>query len=335
MKRLATALLSIALVGALLAGCGSTTTDNKASSATPAAPKVFKVGLTQIAPHPSLDTVRQGIIDGLKAAGFEDNKNLKIDFQNAQGDQSTATQIAQKFAADKKDIIIAITTPSAQTALAATKEIPIVFGTVTDPVGAKLVASFEKPGGNVTGTSDMTPVKDQLALFAKLGVNVKRVGIIYNAGEDNSVFTVKQAKAVAPGLGLEIVEATVTNANEVQQAAQSLVGRVDAFYLITDNTLAQGIQSVLAVANAKKLPTVSVEKSYVDQGALATLGFDYYDLGKQTGAMAAQILQGKKPADIPVETSNNLKLTINTKTASSLGLNIPADLLKQAEQVNK
>jgi putative ABC transport system substrate-binding protein len=332
MRRFAASLLTVALSAALLTGCGGA---KPAATTAPAPAKVFKVGLTQIVEHPSLDTVRKGILDGLKDAGFEDGKNLKVEFQSAQGEMPVAQQIAQKFVTDKKDIIIALATPSAQAAAQATKEIPIIFGTVTDPVGAGLVTSFEKPGGNVTGTSDMTPVKEQLALFKDLGAKVQKVGIIYNPGEANSVFTVNQAKAAAKDLGLTIVEGTVSGAGEVQQTAQSLVGRVDGLYLITDNTLAQGVASVIALANEKKLPTVSVERSYVDQGALATAGFDYYQFGKQTGAMAADVLKGKKPADMPVQTSKDLKLVVNTKAAAAIGLTVPQDLLSKAEKVEK
>jgi putative tryptophan/tyrosine transport system substrate-binding protein len=333
MKRITTSLLTLALSAALLAGCGGA--QPTATSAPGSDSRVYKVGLTQIVEHPSLDTVRQGILDGLKEAGFEDGKHLKVDFQSAQGEMPVAQQIAQKFTADKKDIIIALATPSAQAAAQATKAIPIIFGTVTDPVGAGLVASFDKPGGNVTGTSDMTPVKEQLELFAQLGAKVQKVGVIYNPGEANSVFTVGRAKEAAKALGLTIVEGTVSAAGEVQQTAQSLIGRVDGFYLITDNTLAQGVQSVIALATEKKLPTVSVERSYVDQGALATAGFDYYKLGKQTGAMAAEVLQGKKPADVPVQTSKELSLIVNTKAAQAIGLTVPADLLAKAEKVEQ
>lgn len=334
MRRITTSLFTFALSAALLAGCSSAP---KETAPATTETKVYKVGLTQIVEHPSLDTVRKGILDGLKEAGFEDGKNLKVEFQSAQGEMPIAQQIAQKFAADKKDIIIALATPSAQAAAQATKEIPVIFGTVTDPVGAGLVASFEKPGGNVTGTSDLTPVKDQLALFGQLQAakKVEKVGIIYNTGEANSVFTVGQAKAAAKELGLTIVEATVTNAGEVQQAAQSLVGRVDGLYLITDNTLAQGIQSVLAVATQQKLPTVSVERSYVEQGALITAGFDYYKLGKQTGAMAADVLKGKKPAEVPVQTSKELTVSVNTKTLGALGVKVPDSIMATAEKLDK
>lgn len=326
MRRITTLLLTLSLGASLLAGCGG----SKSGDA-----KVLQIGLTQIVEHPALDATRQGIIDGLKAGGFEEGKQIKIDFQSAQGEPTNAQQIAQKFATDKKDLIIAIATPSAQAAVKNAKNIPVIFSAVTDPVSAELVKSMEKPGGTVTGASDALPVKDQLALFAKLGTKVAKVGLIYNAGEANSVSTVNQTKEAAKALGLTLVEATVANAAEVQQAAQSLIGRVDGFYLITDNTLAQGVQSVITLANQKKLPTISAVDSYVDQGALATLGLDYYEHGKQTGLMAAEVLKGKKPADMPVQIGKDFPLTINTKTAKAIDLTIPADLLKAAKQVEK
>jgi putative tryptophan/tyrosine transport system substrate-binding protein len=340
-SKLAATLLSLTLSTALLAGCGGAKTETAPAPApaptTAPAAKVLQIGITQIVEHPALDATRKGIIDALKAAGFEDGKQIKVDFQSAQGDMPTAQQIAQKFVADKKDLIVAIATPTAQAAVQVTKQnqIPVIFSAVTDPVGAGLVTTWEKPGANVTGTSDMLPVKDQLSLFQQLGAKVTKVGVIYNAGESNSVSTVKQTKEVAQGMGITIVEATVANASEVQQAAQSLVGRVDGLYLITDNTLAQGVQSVIALANDKKLPTISAVQEYVDQGALATLGMDYYQLGQQTGAMAAEVLKGKKPADIAVQTSKDLKLVVNTKAAKTIGLTVPDAILSKAEKVEK
>jgi len=318
---------SLLVLAILLSGCGGARPAQK--------PELLTIGLTQIVEHPSLDTVRTGIIAGLEAEGFREGKEIEIDFQSAQGEQPIAQQIAQKFVLDRKDLIIALSTPSAQAAAKATQEIPVIFGTVTDPVGAGLVESWERPGGNVTGTSDLTPVREQLALFERLGTGARRIGVIYNAGESNSVTTVALTLEAAAELGLEIVEATVANASEVQQAAQSLVGRVDGLYLITDNTLAQGVQSVLAVAEQYKMPTIAVEQSYVDQGALATYGYDYYQLGVQTGKMAAAVLRGADPAEMPVQTGDQLTLVINTETARRIGLEIPADLLAAAEKVGE
>lgn len=340
MRRLVRLLLTATLSTALLVGCGGKKSDPAPNDPKPSQggeAKVLTIGLTQIAEHPALDATRNGVIDGLKAAGFEDGKQVKIDFQNAQGLPDVAKQIADKFVADKKDLVIAIATPSAQTAAKSTegKGIPVVFSAVTDPVSAKLVASFEKPGGTITGVTDLSPVKEQLELFKQLGLSVTKVGLLYNSAETNSVFLVDFTKKVAKEMGLTIVEATAANASEVQQAAQSLVGRVDALYMITDNTLAQSAPSVIALAKEKKIPTLSAVESYVEQGALATLGFDYYQVGKQTGAMAAAVLKGKKPADLPVETPKDVNLIINTKTAQALGLTIPKEMLEKAKKIDQ
>lgn len=324
------AVTALSLLTAVLAGCGSAPSPAAENDQASQGDRVLQVGITQIVEHPSLDTVRQGIIDGLAEEGFHDGQEIAIEFQSAQGEQPIAQQIAQKFATDGKDVIIALSTSSAQAAAQATHEIPIIFGTVTDPVGAALVESLEKPGGNVTGTSDMAPAEEQLSLFAELGTDVKNVGMIYNAGEANSVFNVEQAKQAAEKLGLTITAVTASNPTEVMQAAQSLVGRVDGLYLITDNTLAQGIQSVLSLAEEQGWPTISVEQSYVDQGALATRGYDYYELGKATGRMAAAVLRGADPATMPVQTSDELQLVINAKTAKALGITIPEEIRSHA-----
>lgn len=321
MKRIALLLLTLVF----LAGCGGARPADR--------PELLSIGITQIVEHPSLDTVRAGIIAGLEEEGFREGIEIEIDFHSAQGEQPIAQQIAQKFVMDRKDLIIALSTPSAQAAAQATQEIPIIFGTVTDPVGAGLVESWERPGGNVTGTSDLTPVREQLSLFERLGTGVRRVGVIYNAGESNSVTTVALTKEAAAELGLEIVEATVANASEVQQAAQSLVGRVDGLYLITDNTLAQGVMAVIDVANSNKIPAISSVDSYVNQGALATFGLDYYRHGLLTAEVVVDILEGKNPGDLPVRYNEDLSLIINTKTVETLGLDIPAAVLEEAQKI--
>ncbi|MFO7275007.1 MAG: ABC transporter substrate-binding protein, partial [Bacillota bacterium] len=246
-----------------------------------------------------------------------------------------AQQIAEKFVADKKDLIIAIATPSAQAVVQATRNnpIPVVFSAVTDPVSAGLVSDLQRPGGHVTGTSDLVPVKIQMELFDRLGLDVTNVGVIYNAGEANSVALMKDIRVAAEELGLNVVEATVANAAEVQQAAQSLVGRVDGLYLITDNTLAQGVQAVIDVANAHKIPAISSVDSYVEQGALATIGLDYYLHGKLTAEVVVEILQGKNPGDLPVRYNEDLSLIINTKAVELLGIEVPADVLKDAKTI--
>lgn len=332
MKKIVALILGMLLVVGL-AGCGkkeATTTGNDGSEQ-----KSLKIGIVQIVEHPALDAAREGFLATLKKNGYEEGKNLTVDYQNAQGDQTTLQNIAQKFAADKPDLILAIATPSAQAMAGATKDIPILITAVTDPVEAKLVNSLEKPGTNVTGTNDMNPIKDQFDLLKKLVPKAKKVGIIYNAGEVNSQVQVKIAKQVAAELGLEIVEATVTGSADVLQAAQSLVGKVDAIYVPTDNAVVSAAQSVIQVADKNKIPVIAGESSVVEKGGLATIGINYGKLGEQTGDMAVKIINGAKPQDTPVESQKDFDITVNKKNADLIGVTIPEDILSKAAKVIK
>jgi putative ABC transport system substrate-binding protein len=297
--------------------------------------KMIKVGISQIVEHPALDANRQGIIDKLKELGYVEGKNIEYDIQIAQGNIATANQIAKKFVGDRKDIIIAIATPTAIAAANATKRIPIVISAITDPVGAKLVKSLEKPGTNVTGTTDMSPVGEQLDLFKKLGYNPKSIGIIYNSGEANSRTLVAIAKKEAKKRGMKVVEATVTNSSAVLMAAKSLVGKVDAIYLPTDNTVISALESVLKVAYDNKLPVITGDTDSVKRGALASYGLNYYKLGLQTGEMVDKILKGSSPSTMPVETLKDLELYINLKSAKKIGLKVPDMMIERAEKVIK
>jgi putative ABC transport system substrate-binding protein len=297
--------------------------------------KTINVGISQIVEHPALDACRQGIIDKLKELGYEEGKNIHYDIQIAQGNVATANQIAKNFVGDKKDLIIAIATPTALAVANATKHIPIVISAITDPVGAKLVKSLEKPGTNVTGTTDMSPVKEQLALFKELGLNVKSVGIIYNAGEANSRTLVNLAKKAAKDLNIDIFEATVTNSSGVLLAAKSLVGKVDGIYIPTDNTVVSALESVLQVSYDNKIPVITGDTDSVERGSLASLGMNYYKLGLQTGEIAYKVLNGANPAETPVETLKDLELFINLKTAKKIGVNIPEEMTKKAAKVIK
>ncbi|MCA1927876.1 MAG: ABC transporter substrate-binding protein [Calditerrivibrio sp.] len=297
--------------------------------------KTYEIGITQIVEHPALDACRKGVMDKLKELGFEEGKNVRYDVQIAQGNIATANQIAQKFVGDKKDLIVAIATPTAIAVANLTKKIPIVISAITDPVGAKLVKSLNKPGGNVTGTTDMSPVKEQIALFDKLNIPVKRLGVIYNSGEANSRTLVEILKNITKGRGILVVEATVTNSSGVLMAAKSLVGKVDGIYIPTDNTVVSALESVLQVSFENKIPVITGDTDSVVRGALASLGMDYYKLGLQTGVIVAKVLKGANPANIPVETLKDLDLFINESTAKKLGITIPADLLSQAKKVVK
>lgn len=339
-KRGVLLLLVLMLVGFTLSACGSAqTTGTNGNSSTSqgnetasSTEKTFKIGITQIVSHPALDSARQGFIDALKENGYEEGKNVTFDMQNAEGSQDTAKSIADKFVSNKVDMILAIATPTAQAAAQTTKDIPILITAVTDPVDAGLVASMDKPGGNVTGTTDMNPVKEQIQLVTRL-TSGKRLGILYNSGESNSVVQVKMAKEAAQEFGLTVEEAGVTNSSEVKAAAESLATKVDAFYVPTDNTVVSALESVIGVAEAKKIPLVVGEGDSVKRGGLITYGIDYYQLGYQTGEMAVKILKGEaKPADMPVESQKDLKLYVNETEAKKIGITIPQDLLDKADE---
>lgn len=297
--------------------------------------KVVKIGISQLVQHPALDSACEGFIEALKEAGYEDGKNIKIDMQNAQGDVTNAQTIARKFADEKVDMILAIATPAAQAAANVTKDIPILITAVTDPVMAGLAESLDKPGNNVTGTTDMNPVSEQIKLIKDLVPNVKNVGILYNSGEINSKVQVDMAKEAADSLNLNIVEATVSNSSEVNQAAQSLLGRVDAIYVPTDNTIVSAIGAVIKVANDNKIPVIGSERGQVDAGAIATKGIDYKELGRQTGQIAVKIIKGKKPQDIPIEGSKVVTLIVNQKAAETIDLTIPKGILDKADEIIK
>ena len=327
-KKMKMAALGLAAVFSfgMLGGCGS---NNQATSDQ----KV--VGIVQLVEHDALDAANKGFRDALKERGYEEGKNLKIDNQNAQADQSNLQNIGQRFVSNHVDLIYAIATPAAQTVANLTKDIPIVGSAITDYVGAKLVKSNDVPGGNVTGTSDMNPIKDQVDLLIKLCPNAKTIGCVYTSSEVNSEIQFKAMKEYAESKGLKVEAATISNVNDIQQAAQSLVGKVDAFYLPTDNVIASSMPTLISVTEAAKKPVICGESNMVKAGGLATYGVDYYELGRQSGFMAADILDGKsKPADMKIEFAKVLKAVVNKANADKLGITIPADVLKNAEVLN-
>ena len=287
----------------------------------------IKIGIIQLVEHPALDKNYQGFIDGLAEAGFVDKKNIVIDYQNAQGEQANCVTIAEKFVNDRDDLIFAIATPAAQAVANATTTIPVLVSSVTDPESAKLVAKNTAPGGNVTGTSDLTPCEAQMNLLKKLCPDAKTVGMLFCSSEQNSFFQVSLAKAACEKLGLKTIEGSVSNSNEIAQVVQSLCGKCDVIYSPTDNMIAAGMTTVAQVANENKIPTIVGEEGMVQSGGLATYGINYYELGKQTAKMAVEILKGEKtPAEMPIQYLSKCDLSVNEETAKILGITIPADL---------
>ncbi|MGI6235610.1 MAG: ABC transporter substrate-binding protein [Christensenellales bacterium] len=293
----------------------------------------LNLGIIQIAEHSALDASRQGFLDVLAENGYTDGENLSVDYQNAQGDQSNLQTIANKFVTDQVDMVLAIATPSAVTMAGATTEIPILITAVTDPVTAKLVESNEKPGGNVTGATDLAPAKDQFELLKKIVPDVKKVGVIYNSSEVNSQVQVEMAKEAVQDMGIEIVEATITSTAEVIQAAQSLVGKVDALYAPSDNTVASSIASVVSVAEKNQVPLFASVENMVDDGALGAMGIDYYKLGRLTGEMALRVIEGENTAEMPIEGLQDFDIIINQGAAERMGATVPQDVLDQAKKV--
>ena len=291
----------------------------------------FEIGIIQLAEHPALDDARRGFEDGLKELGVD----VEISYQNAQGDLPATKTISDKFVKDEVDLIYAIATNAAQSAKQATSEIPVLFSAVTDPVSAELVDSMESPGGNVTGTSDLSPMDRQLQLFKDLDPNTKKIGIIFNTSEPNSQVQVELAKKIAPGLGLEIVDVGISNINDIPQALDSIVNKVDGIYTITDNMVASAIGLVSKKAIENNLITIAGEDSHVSIGILMTDGISYYELGKQTARMAKEILvDGKSPSDIPSEKAINTSKVFNEETLNSLTIDINNDVFKDANKID-
>ncbi|MCL2658672.1 MAG: ABC transporter substrate-binding protein [Betaproteobacteria bacterium] len=293
------------------------------------------VAVTAIVEHPALDATRDGIKDALKEAGYQEGKNLKWQYQSAQGNPGTAAQIARKFIGDKPDVVVGIATPTAQALVAATKTIPVVFSTVTDPVGAQLIPSWNASGTNVTGVSDMLALDKQIELIKRVVPNAKRVGIVYNPGEVNSTVVVKELRELLPKSGMTLVEASAPRSVDVSSAARSLVGKVDVIYTNTDNNVVSAYESLVKVGNDSKIPLVASDTDSVRRGAIAALGVNYYEIGKQAGRMVVRILDGEKPGTIKPETSDKLELFVNPGAAQKQGVTLPETLIKSAKEVVK
>lgn len=346
MKKLLALSLTVAMVIGLVTGCGSaasesTATEEKAAAETTEAAaeteeaaetespaetesadgQTYKIGVIQLVEHAALDASNEGFVAALDDAGI----SYEIDQQNAQGDQSACQTISEKLVNDGNDLILAIATPAAQAVAGATSDIPILVTAVTDPADSGLVESNEVPGGNVSGTSDLTPVKEQIELLTKLLPDAKKVGILYCSAEANSVLQSDMAEAACADAGLESEVFTVSSSNEIQQVVESMVGKVDAIYCPTDNTIAAGMATVAMVANDNGLPTICGEEGMVNAGGLATYGIDYYQLGYMAGEQAVDILvNGADISTMPIGylSADRCALATNQETADALGIDL-------------
>lgn len=297
----------------------------------PVAAQEVTISFNQIVEHPALDALRKGVQEEIEAQGYKPTWHVHV----AQGNISTANLIAKQILGEKPNLVVSIATPTSQACAQAIKNIPIVFAAVSDPVGAGLVASLEKPGGNLTGTTDMSPVDRQLDLIREFLPQLKRLGVIYNSGEANSAAIVKVLKAECQKRGITLEEAAVANSAGVAQAAKSLVGRAEAIYIPTDNTVVSVFEAIAKVGYDSKLPVFAADVDSVGRGAIAALAVDYYRMGRQTGEMAVRVLKGAPTATMPVETLKEFQIHLNPGSAKKMGLEISPEMLKRADKIVK
>lgn len=291
------------------------------------------VSVSSIVEHPALDSVKDGVYDVLKEKGYTDKEGFKWQFQTAQGNTAIAAQIARKFVGDDSDVIVAISTPSAQAVVAATKEIPVVYSAVTDPGAAQLVPTMEASGTNVVGVSDALALEDQIDLIQRLVPDVKNIGMVYNPGEANSVVVVEALRKLLSERDINLVEATAARTVDVGAAARSLVGKVDAIYTNTDNNVVSAYEALVKVGNDAQIPLIASDTDSVGRGAIAALGINYYNLGRQAGELVDRILQGEQAGEIPSEYGQELELYINLDAASKQGVTISEDIIAEAAKV--
>lgn len=326
------ALLLVALFSTPILARVSTSIPGEASMAVPGT-GYKTVMVTAIVEHPALDAVRDGVKDELKHAGFEVGKNLKWQYQSAQGNTGIAAQIARKFVGDQADVVVAISTPSAQAMVAATKTIPVVYSAVTDPVAAQLVKQWQASGTNVSGVSDMLELDQQIDLVKRIVPKATRIGMVYNPGEANSITVVRALKKRLDKFDMQLVEAAAPRSVDVGVAAKRLIGKVDVIYSNTDNNVVSAYEALVKVCNDAKIPLLASDADSVKRGAIAALGVSYYDLGRQTGKVVVRILKGEKPGNIASATSSKPELFLNAIAAHKQGVTLPTDLINSAKKI--
>ncbi|QIA65754.1 ABC transporter substrate-binding protein [Vibrio astriarenae] len=292
-----------------------------------------RVYISQIIDHPALNSVKKGLVEGLAEAGYQSGKNLTIEYQVANGSTSEAVQIARQFVGENPDVMVGIATPTAQALVASSRSIPIVFTAVTDPVGAHLVKRLDEPGRNVTGLSDLSPISQHLDLLKELLPETKRVGVLFNPGEANSVALLERIEAQASQRGLTIIQSEVLRNSDVKHLSKRLSKQVDVIYAMTDNTIASAIDDLIAPATEQNVPVFSGAVDYVEMGAIAGLGFDYYQIGKETAEYVVRVLEGEEPGSIPVRVAKGSDLAVNIQAAQRLGIEIPQSVKARVTQL--
>lgn len=315
MKKRFKVIFGLAAATVLLAACSQSS--DKASKA------VKHIGILQYVEFETLDVARKGFVDELAKEGYKDGDNIVIDYQNAQGDQSNLQTISEKLVKDN-DLVLGIATPAAQALSMASKDVPVTFTAVTDPLSAKLVESFKKPGGNTTGTTDMAPTKKRIALLRKVMPNVKKVGIMYTTNERNSEVQVKEAQEEFKKEGIEVVTKGISSTNDVQDTTRSLMNQTQVLYMPTDNLIDSSITLVTDLSKEMKIPVYAANADLVDKGALFSYGPNFEELGRQTARQAVRILKGEKVSTISVESPENLTVKVNHEMAKRLGIDTSA-----------
>ena len=351
MKKLLCTVMAVVMSAAMVMGCGASEEPTEAPAETEAVEETVKaetsetteeatgemvnIGVIQYMPHASLDQNYEGFVAGLAEAGYVEGENLTINFQNASGEVGNCQQICELFANSDTDLVFAIATPAAQSAVNVMQdtEIPILFSSVTDAVGAGLVDSNEAPGKNVTGTLDMPVIADQIAVIKDVLPEAQKLGILYTSSEANSEIQAEEAKAAAESLGMEVIIQTSSSSNDIQQVLSSVVGSVDAVYIPSDNAFANAMATVNSTAVDNQIPVFCAVEAMIQEGGIATTAIDYYELGKQTAAQAVRVLNGESASEIAVETQKECALVVNKTFAESVGVEIPAEVLDNAVTV--
>ncbi len=317
------------LFGLGLAACGSGSETESVASSTSGEDLPY-IGILQLTSHPALDAISEGIIDQLAEAGYVDGETAVIDLQNGQGDQANLQSMTDRFIANDADVLVGIATPAAQTLANSTQDIPIILGAVTDPIAANLVESLEAPGKNITGVSDKIPVEAQFELIQSLLPDIETIGFFYSSSEDNSMSSAKEAEAIAKSLGIEVITKTITSTNDVAQTAESLAKDVDAIWVPLDNTVASSTATLISVTDSYGIPVFPSVDTMVEEGGLATVGLNQYNLGVQTGQMTVAVLEGENPAEFAIQLPNQTESILNLEKALQLNINVPDSIKESA-----